>query len=121
MRISDWSSDVCSSDLGQNLIDPFKRLLCRLQHSRRLRCELALEAFKQLGHGRQAGPKVVADALERNRVQLADDAADLLLQATEIARNGGYHQRLLLYIEIDLLRTEERRLGTGVGRHGKCR
>src|SRR3546814_14809470 len=99
MRISDWSSDVCSSDLDQRL-------------------QLAAEAFliEQLDRGRRQRRGVAALGGERKLVLPATDLRVVLSRRHEhirarVHRCGVWH---LLVAELRVeptLRSEERRVG----------
>src|SRR3546814_8003513 len=72
MRISDWSSDVFSSDLFGRLVeDPARGVELVVQH-RRAR---ALQAFLQVGRGFVAGDDRVA--AERGQQAVAGDACGI--------------------------------------------
>src|SRR3546814_20833647 len=74
MRISDWSSDVCSSDLGPPILGP--RIVRPLPDAAvdhemgdmdALRCQFARQALRQaaqreLAHGERGGAGVALDA-----------------------------------------------------------
>src|SRR3546814_18241477 len=61
MRISDWSSDVCSSDLPEHLLDGFRAVLR----------DGDAVAMRTLHGGRAAGVEVFGDAVPENRRQHA--------------------------------------------------
>src|SRR3546814_1994860 len=104
MRISDWSSDVCSSDLG---------LVRRLVVGE---ARVALDAEQRAAHGLRFGPVVLAD-----RVQIR-------LQVGQQRLEGAAHVRFV----VGLVRLEPRALVVArqraqepealvgeVGRHGR--
>src|SRR3546814_10402002 len=75
MRISDWSSDVCSSDLARRRVD--RRRYVALQHD-----PLATATDRRLlhvGHGREQGlgVGVVRTLVERLAVRDLDDLAEV--------------------------------------------
>src|SRR3546814_8633712 len=78
MRISDWSSDVCSSDLLEN-----DRFACtevvpdRRDHCRQLHAEKKLAEEALLG-GLEAGPRRgLGAAVERGILEIVDNGGEL--------------------------------------------
>src|SRR3546814_21021101 len=69
MRISDWSSDVCSSDLVESLLRGRSREL-GLERGINQSRELARELTRDLGLGRGLG-------MSRQGEDMADDRADM--------------------------------------------
>src|SRR3546814_21140498 len=102
MRISDWSSDVCSSDLGG-----------QAQASRTL--DLQKEKLRGVGGPGDLQPAVgERAALDRRAAVIGDEAA-----AIDAATNVLALQRVRKEAEVDVDRSEERRVGKeGVS---KCR
>src|SRR3546814_18631023 len=99
MRISDWSSDVCSSDLAHRVI-----------HLREA-VKLALEQFQRVvqpGDGRGVlersglvalrgavdGGEVISEVIDQHRVFPLDGVVDLVRQTVAVgaARLSGYQQ-----------------------------
>src|SRR3546814_18219935 len=79
MRISDWSSDVCSSDLGDHRTGTLGRLLAGLEYHQH-RATPGIERRRQhLRGGNQPGHMEVVAAAVRHRY----------LAAVGVARGGG--------------------------------
>src|SRR3546814_19761104 len=83
MRISDWSSDVCSSDLGMDRLHPVER---------------------------RRGVAQLADAVVE-RPLAAPDAAEVEAQCREAARDEALVHRLGDAVVHRAARSEERRVG----------
>src|SRR3546814_16057027 len=117
MRISDWSSDVCSSDLFADrrrelVLQGLQRQAVELRAAERLRAQQVLRA------GRWLVEQVVAGELGAIRTQRVDDllprrgerildAVAVCVPVVECARGGR-------------VRSEERRGGKEGGRTGWC-
>src|SRR3546814_12911954 len=68
MRISDWSSDVCSSDLRKTLADQRHRAVANLGRAERLGVEAACLLDLERGLLRDAIAGATADDIEAGRV-----------------------------------------------------
>src|SRR3546814_5258676 len=84
MRISDWSSDVCSSDLGREVVDAFKS---------DVDVQVAV-ASQRVGH-LEGGPRL-------DRLHAFVEVVDVDVQELAFGHIG---------LGIDRLRSEERRVG----------
>src|SRR3546814_14965899 len=88
MRISDWSSDVCSSDLHQHLpVVAAQRLVVEIETDHRIGAEL----LRFVGH-----------AFQRQRLGLAQFVLIAARATAEDVGNAGE----------EVTRSEERRVGT---------
>src|SRR3546814_2529806 len=116
MRISDWSSDVCSSDLGRAGRDLVARILgVAGEHAGRLAGAAdALDAFYRLGFG--LGVRRLAQIAHRRRqVGRTDeqgidavDRGDLLDPVERFARLDLHHQAQLFVDAVEIVaRSEE--------------
>src|SRR3546814_13706352 len=138
MRISDWSSDVCSSDLYRAQLD-VERSACLAEHDGR---RLALDRPEQLGIGvdGEVAARIVRIfrrefdimlVLERDRRLAADELA-ILDADIQLRRDVGAHPEEevelvdggdiavgLAVARVKIDRSEERRVGKGCG--SKCR
>src|SRR3546814_2178669 len=56
MRISDWSSDVCSSDLEERLADGHARLFQRSVRTEQQRPHLSAQGVRDRRHGLSVSP-----------------------------------------------------------------
>src|SRR3546814_12125569 len=100
MRISDWSSDVCSSDLVGEALRPFRASsdlwLC-FAPIRQGRIEMIVEKATELGAGRlqpvltrrSQVTRVNAERLAAHAREAAEQCARLDLPALEIGRAAG--------------------------------
>src|SRR3546814_12052810 len=145
MRISDWSSDVCSSDLGarqQLLPDDERHTLIDVEEIEEIVAKMARIPAKQVS----VSDKDVLEHLERNLKMVIfgqDPAIETLTSAIKLARSGlanpdkpiGHFlfavptgvgttevtkqlalPPVLALVRFDMTRTEERRVGNeGVG------
>src|SRR3546814_19200903 len=110
MRISDWSSDVCSSDLGRAGRDLVARILgVAGEHAGRLAGAAdALDAFYRLGFG--LGVRRLAQIAHRRRpVGRTDeqgidavDRGDLLDPTERFARLDLHHRAQLFVDAVDI-------------------
>src|SRR3546814_14532775 len=98
MRISDWSSDVCSSDLGPLPPRPAARALLA-QFQLVFLVEIAAEPGEHLVGDRQHGGGVAGERLADDRLVAGEDLLALLVE----------------------LRSEERRVGKEGVRTGRSR
>src|SRR3546814_15000959 len=90
MRISDWSSDVCSSDLGDDIVEPVARRLAAAARDREVLDVVRKLVAHPCLHGVGAGGGTFNDAIAG-----AVDVVDV------VAREAGEGRR----------RSEERRVG----------
>src|SRR3546814_17041442 len=105
MRISDWSSDVCSSDLVDDMADP--RHVDAARRDIRRDEQPHLPRTKGLERGgalRLALVAVDGIGIDARALQVADDAVGAMLGAREDPRAVDI---------LDLQRSEERRVGKG--------
>src|SRR3546814_10317428 len=80
MRISDWSSDVCSSELAKGLGAQDLRGLHQLEHGDRRKQRRPLEE----------GDEVVAERRHHRRDRLRDDDIAKGMVGAEIEGDGGF-------------------------------
>src|SRR3546814_8020035 len=94
MRISDWSSDVCSSDLHHQRLTPEHLLKVLLDDEE----GLARNLIRQAGGKPEAAVKAVDEALARQpkvegagagQLYLAQETNDLFGQAEKLAEEAG--------------------------------
>src|SRR3546814_2657639 len=64
MRISDWSSDVCSTDLNRNMVGP-KRFACPIEHARGNAPEFEQPLHEQ--RGEEDRPQAKAETGKRHK------------------------------------------------------
>src|SRR3546814_1888208 len=93
MRISDWSSDVCASDLGDHLADPAHRLAVRRDN--RERTEIVEDIL--------GGDRLLADTAFGEGEILGDRRIEMMAD----------HQHVEMFVD----RVDRERTG-GVGRRG---
>src|SRR3546814_11805517 len=112
MRISDWSSDVCSSDLsprerepaaepGRTLVEPVLNEVAAEMRPRRalfVGCQAGLSAWAEAGAVRQIVQHLVANAIDAS-------APDAPVQVVAVAEQG----------RVRIERSEERRVGKECG------
>src|SRR3546814_14534024 len=109
MRISDWSSDVCSSDLTRRLFDVEKQALELLTESRALRSE-SLRVVADSAHH-------MLHILARFRERYPGIAMVVSAGNSEevIAQLYDYEAEVGILVEVpesrDFVRSEERRVG----------
>src|SRR3546814_12132733 len=113
MRISDWSSDVCSSDLKSGLLSPgtLKLALVFLGHHQAHRDSLP-KLVADAG-GKPVEPKTDAQYIEELKLGSLKTEGDVVALATALQRGAasaylGQHAALRQ-------RSEERRGGNGRG------
>src|SRR3546814_9100921 len=80
MRISDWSSDVCSSELAKGLGAQDLRGLHQLEHGDRRKQRRLLEE----------GDEVVAERRHHRRDRLRDDDIGKGMVGAELEGDGGF-------------------------------
>src|SRR3546814_15599965 len=99
MRISDWSSDVCSSDLGTHNAYRILRLKDKLGTRSMASGEIRLEgALAWLVGERGQGFKQMADMINNSRLSNGMRAAGLMRRAvTEIGR-ASCRERVCQYV-----------------------
>src|SRR3546814_17699976 len=137
MRISDWSSDVCSSDLGapitvqeSHLIDDGIEAVMKLP--REQRSLSALRTMLGMSDSGGVGARLVKWTSEGNLGWVFDNEEDSMsLEArfvgfdmTDFLENAEIRTPVMLYLfeRIDaLLRSEERRVGRESVKKGKDR
>src|SRR3546814_11721668 len=83
MRISDWSSDVCSSDLG-----PREGVVLPLVEMRR-RLAVALEGLPHLGDLLRRGEAVLLGNVQRQRLLDLPGLAQQVAEADAVAADVG--------------------------------
>src|SRR3546814_4711548 len=107
MRISDWSSDVCSSDLSP---DRFQTCLCK-KTRRNARCQRAFSADQKSSHGfpprRPAPEPPLPSSLRWKRKSVSKERRRYspLEPSQELARRSRSVEQSLS------MRSEERRVG----------
>src|SRR3546814_405383 len=120
MRISDWSSDVCSSDLGRDSAQPDHRhgdglkesdmpQICNVRHSaiiiqRLLACVLCCAALSACGSmNSMLGGSSEEDALKDMKWSYADDGLQIDLQADPALNQfaGQPHMLTLVIVQME--------------------
>src|SRR3546814_11811070 len=104
MRISDWSSDVCSSDLLLDVVGEPLGLAEKLLGALELALQLGELAERQRGQ--------IARLIEK-RGRLVLQALDLVVDLLERAGGRQHILRIVGRVVDDAARSEERRLGKG--------
>src|SRR3546814_11042562 len=118
MRISDWSSDVCSSDLG--IFYRKIQAYSNQQHEYRPKKGIKEELQRSIFPARSAPHSY--QEIQGQQHQLVKDIEQEEVQGAKNAHNGGVHQQEQGKIAFKIfLRSEERRGGkecVSTGRYG---
>src|SRR3546814_2117636 len=100
MRISDWSSDVCSSDLAQGGFEVFVIVIAAAEHPLADVAEAAVQQAPVVEHQRHAGPQRNGEPVGA----LHDARMQILVGAIEGAHAFRLEQegRAVVVVEADL-------------------